>query len=64
MYKYLYLWYNYDEYQIQNARNQVSFLLDKIDETKSSDLFSPSQKRTKIARMNLSIESIKYTFYI
>ena len=63
MYRYLYKWYNYTEEDISMANTQVWFLENRIFEISSSyNKLTQEQKKEKIDKITLSINSIKYTY--
>jgi hypothetical protein len=44
------------------AKNQIDFFLGRIEDIKKKTNMNDEQKKNKLAQINLSINSIKYTY--
>jgi hypothetical protein len=56
----IYNYFNQEEYN--EAENLVGFLTDRIAEIKGKIKLTDSEKKTKIKRIQLSIQCIKYCY--
>jgi|TARA_R110002050_G_scaffold209997_1_gene345967 hypothetical protein len=56
----IYNYFNQEEYD--EAENLVGFLTDRIAEIKGKIKLTDSEKKTKIKRIQLSIQCIKYCY--
>jgi hypothetical protein len=58
----IYNWFYYTQEEIDRAQNQIDFFLGRIEDIKKKTNMNEEQKKNKLAQINLSINSIKYTY--
>jgi hypothetical protein len=58
----IYNWIYYSQEEIDMAKNQIDFFLGRIEDIKKKTNMNDEQKKNKLAQINLSINSIKYTY--
>jgi len=58
----IYNWIYYSQEEIDRAQNQIDFFLGRIEDIKKKTNMNEEQKKNKLAQINLSINSIKYTY--
>lgn len=58
----IYNWIYYSQEEIEMAKNQIDFFLGRIEDIKKKTNMNDEQKKNKLAQINLSINSIKYTY--
>jgi hypothetical protein len=58
----IYNWIYYSQEEIDMAQNQIDFFLGRIEDIKKKTNMNEEQKKNKLAQINLSINSIKYTY--
>lgn len=58
----IYNWIYYSQEEIDMAQNQIDFFLGRIEDIKKKTNMNEEQKKNKLSQINLSINSIKYTY--
>ena len=55
-------WYYFDRGQVDNAKEQIEFLKERIANINKKCNMSRIEKLDKITKINISINALKYTY--